>query len=348
MQLSALWAKSSNEKGRVSLCYNRKDDEHMAMSAAEIYANRPISKGQRIWMNFKKYWTLHLMFAPACIYYIVFEVMPLYGLQVTFREYRAMDGLSGSPWMGITQFIKFFEYYKWTRITINTLAISTYSIAVGFPVPIILALILHINERGMLKKVVQNASYIPHFISMVVVIGLLTQIFDPVSGLIAAFCKWIGVDFTRNIMLEENSFRHLYIWSGIWVSMGWSTIMYVAALAGVSHELHEAATIDGASRLRRVFSVDLPAIMPTVAIMFIMRCGSVMSVGAEKAYLMQNDLNLNKSELISTYVYKYGLMNGQASYGSAVGLMNSVINSFMLIAVNKIANWLSDGEQGLF
>ncbi len=318
------------------------------LTVAQAYALRPISKGQRIWMNFKKHWRLHLMFAPACIYYILFEVFPLYGLQVAFREYRAKDGIMGSAWLGITNFIEFFNYYKWEEITINTLAISTYSILVSFPMPIILALILHINEHKVLKKLTQNVSYIPHFISTVVMVGLLNQILNPISGLVGAVCSALDIRFYRDIMSEVGAFRHIYVWSGVWQGTGWATIMYVAALASVNNELHEAATIDGASRLRRVFSVDLPAIMPTIVIRFIMRTAGIMSVGHEKVYLMQNTLNLEKSEVISTYVYRYGLANNRSSYGSAVGLMNSVINSGMMILVNWIANWLTDGEQGLF
>ncbi len=288
------------------------------------------------------------MFAPACIYYILFEVFPLYGLQVAFREYRAKDGIMGSAWMGISNFIEFFNYYEWKEITINTLALSVYSLCVAFPAPIILALLLHINEHKVLKKVTQNISYIPHFISTVVMVGLMNQILNPISGLLGAFCREFGIDFNRDLMSEEGTFRHLFVWSGVWKSTGWSTIMYVAALSSVNHELHEAATIDGASRLRRIFSVDLPAIMPTIVIRFIMRTSGILSVGYEKVYLMQNTLNLDKSEVISTYVYKFGLANNRSSYGSAVGLMNSVINSFMMILVNWIANWLTDGEQGLF
>lgn len=318
------------------------------LTVAQAYALRPISKGQRIWMNFKKHWRLHLMFAPACIYYILFEVFPLYGLQVAFREYRARDGIMGSAWMGITNFIEFFNYYEWKKITINTLAISTYSICAAFPTPIILALILHINEHKVLKKITQNISYVPHFISTVVMVGLLTQILNPISGLLGSVCRHFGIQFHTDLMAEESAFRHIYVWSGVWQGMGWSTIMYVAALSGVSNELHEAATIDGASRLRRVFSVDIPAIMPVIVIRFIMRTAGIMSVGHEKVYLMQNTLNMDKAEVISTYVYKYGLANNRSSYGSAVGLMNSVINSGMMILVNWIANWLTDGEQGLF
>lgn len=310
---------------------------------------QPKTLGQRITSYIKKYWILHLMMFLPVLYYFLFNYLPLYGLQIVFRDYRPKAGITGSEWVGLANFRKFFAYYRWGQITWNTLAVSLYSLAVGFPIPIILALFLHVNEHKALKKLAQNVSYIPHFISVVVMIGLLWQVLNPISGLIAGLRNTFGITGANmDIRTEEGAFRHLYVWSGVWQNMGWSTIMYVAALAGVSQELHEAAKIDGASRWRRVLSVDIPAIAPTIAIMLILRFGSVMSVGHEKVYLMQSSLNLNKSEVISTYVYKRGIGKAQMSYGAAVGVMNSVINTAMVILVNKIANWVSDGEAGLF
>jgi putative aldouronate transport system permease protein len=228
------------------------------------------------------------------------------------------------------------------------LALSFYSIFAGFPIPIILALMLHVHTGKALKKIAQNVSYIPHFISLVVMVGILQTVLNPVSGFVGYFNRMLGVvDFT-DVRGSKTAFRHLYIWSGIWQSAGWSTIIYVSALSGVPEELHEAAKIDGASRLRRVFSVDFPTILPTVALMLIMRFGSVMSVGYQKAYLMQNSMNIDVSEIISTYVYKTGLRNGNMSFGSAVGLLQSVINTILVFTVNWITNLLTDNEMGLF
>ena len=301
-----------------------------------------------VWFNFKRSWMLHLLIFTPMFYYFLFELLPLYGLQIVFRDYRARAGITGSEWVGLAQFVEFFEYYKWPEITINTLALSTYSIFAGFPVPIILALFLHVNQHKALKKLTQNVSYIPHFVSTVVMVGLLQQFFDPLTGVLAALSKVFGFNYTVDLFSQLAPFRHLYVWSGVWQNMGWSTIMYVAALSGVSMELHEAAKIDGASRFRRVLMVDLPAIMPTIAIMLIMRFGSIMSVGYEKAYLMQTPMNLEHSEIISTYLFTYGLQQSNMSYGAAIGIMNSVINSTLVITVNKIANWLTDGDAGLF
>ena len=222
------------------------------------------------------------------------------------------------------------------------------TIFVGFPIPIILALILHVNTNNVLKKIAQNVSYVPHFISLVVMIGILNTVLNPVSGFLGYINKAFGNLAYEDIRGSKTAFRHLYIWSGIWQGAGWSTIMYVSALSAVPDELHEAAKLDGASRLRRVWSVDLPTIMPTVAIMLIMRFGSVMSVGYQKAYLMQNDMNIDVSELISTYVYKQGIRNGNMSFGSAVGLLQSVINTVLVFVVNWVTNLLTDNEMGLF
>jgi len=302
----------------------------------------------RFWSTFKRDWMLHLMILGGLTYYILFEFVPLYGTQIAFRNYRVRAGIWGSEWVGLKNFQEFFLTYRWKEIVWNTFILSMYSIAVGFPIPIILALFLHVSSRKVLKSLAQNISYIPHFISVVVMVGLMFQLMNPVTGLLATACKALGIQLKGDIRYANNTFRHLYTWSGVWQNMGWSTIMYVAALAGVSMELHEAAKLDGASRFRRIFCVDLPAIAPTIAIMLILRFGSVLSVGRDKVYLMQNSLNIERSEVISTYVYKYGLANGRTSFGTAVGLMNSAINSFMIIFVNLIANWVSDGEAGLF
>lgn len=300
------------------------------------------------WTKFKRNWQLHLMMLLPVAYYFIFHYVPLFGLQIAFRDFKPRAGIWNSEWVGLKNFMDFFAYYKWSEIVWNTMAVSLYSLIVGFPIPIILALVLHINKYKVVKKLAQNISYIPHFISTVVMVGILNQVLNPVTGLLGAFQNYFGIVNYTDIRASEDAFRHLYVWSGIWQTMGWSTILYVSALSSVSEELHEAAKIDGASRWRRVLSVDLPAIMPTIAIRLILRSSSILSVGYEKVYLMQNSLNLDKSEVISTYVYKYGLGRNNLGYGSAVGLMNSVINTSMLLLVNWITNRLSDNEVGLF
>ena len=230
----------------------------------------------------------------------------------------------------------------------NTIAISLYQIICGFPIPIILALIIHVNTGKVLKKVAQNVSYVPHFISLVVMIGILNTVLNPITGFLGQIYKLFGIVGADDIRGSKTAFRHLYVWSGVWQAMGWSSIMYISALSAVPDELHEAAKLDGASRLRRVWSIDIPTIMPTIVLLLIMEVGGIMSVGYQKAYLMQSPVNKDVSEIISTYVYNNGLKKNQMSFGSAVGLMNSLINVTMLTIVNWITNKLSDHEMGLW
>ena len=310
--------------------------------------NKLLNKREKFWLRLRRNWMLHLMMVLPMFYYLLFEALPLYGLQIAFRDYSAADGIFESAWIGLKHYLEFFSDWEWKGIVVNTVSISFYQICAGFPIPIILALVIHINQKTFLKKLTQNVAYIPHFISVVVMVGLLNQVFHPNYGIIAAIYHMFNQYNVPDIRYLETTFRHLYVWSGVWQNMGWSTIIYVAALSGVSMELHEAAKIDGASRWRRVLSVDLPDIMPTISIMLIMRFGSIMSVGYEKVYLMQKGTNLDVSEVISTYVYKKGIANGRQSFGTAIGLLNSAINSGMVILVNKISSWLTDGEAGLF
>ena len=305
------------------------------------------NKLNKMWTVFKKDWQLDLMILFPVIYVLLFSYAPMFGLQIAFKDYSPRAGILGSEWIGLENFQRFFSNYKWSQYLWNTIKISLYTIFVGFPIPVFLALIIHMNEHPKLKKVVQNVSYIPHFISTVVMVGILNQLLNPFGGLWGSICEYFGW-IANDVRSLPDSFIHLYVWSGIWQNMGWSTIIYLSALSSVSEELHEAARLDGASRWQRVLHVDIPAIMPTVSIMLILQFGSIMSVGYEKVYLMQNSLNLEQSEVISTYVYKYGIAKNNMSYGTAVGLMNSVVNTIMIILVNWITNKLSDGEQGLF
>ena len=354
---------------------DKSSDRYGYTSSEQLTRRTPF---QKFLHNFKRNWQLHLMIAVPLAYIIIFAYLPMYGIQIAFRDYNIKTGITGSPWVGLQHFFTFFSDRQWSRYVGNTLTISLYSLAAGFPIPIILALFLHVNEHPTLKKVTQNISYIPHFISLVVMIGIINQVFKPFTGLIASLNVLISETIDKliapggvngafetflagiaekcylaslqDVRLDPDSFYDLYVWTGVWQSMGWSAIMYVAALAGVPLELHEAAKIDGASRWRRVLSVDLPAIMPTVCILLILRFGSIMGVGHEKIFLMQESgAPYSKSQVISTYVYRNGMTNANNySFGSAVGLMNSVINTSMVLLVNWITNRLSDGESGLF
>ena len=317
-------------------------------AAVAVTDLRPKTRGQKFAINFKRNWQLHLMLLLPVIYMLIFHYAPLYGIQIAFKDYSPRAGIWDSEWVGLKHYKLFFGYYQWTNLVVNTLALSLYSIFVGFPIPIILALVLHVHTGKALKKVAQNISYIPHFISIVVLVGIMQTVLHPVSGLLGYIYKALNIVTYEDIRGSKEAFRHLFTWSGIWQSAGWDTIIYVSALSAVSEDLHEAAKLDGASRLRRVWSVDLPTILPTIALLLIMRFGSVMSVGYQKAYLMQNTMNIDVSEIISTYVYKQGLQQGNMSFGTAVGLMNSVINTALVFLVNWITNILTDNEMGLF
>lgn len=317
------------------------------MKKAVIRETGSKTKWQRFCIGFKRNWQLHLMLLFPLIYIILFEYWPMFGIQIAFRDFSPRGGITGSEWVGLYQFKRFFANFKWSSYVINTFRLALYSIAAGFPVPIVLALMIHVNEHPILKKITQNLSYIPHFISVVVMIGILNQVLNPIGGMIGTICQLLNID-SVDVRAIPEAFPHLYVWSGIWQNMGWSTIIYLSALSSVSPELHEAAKLDGASRLQRVIHVDIPAILPMMSLMLILRFGSIMSVGHEKVYLMQNSLNLKYSEVISTYLYKTGIGGNDMSYATAIGLMNSAVNTIMLLLVNWIANKLSDGEAGMF
>ncbi|MDP4151905.1 MAG: ABC transporter permease subunit [Bacillota bacterium] len=268
------------------------------------------------------------------------------GLQLAFKKYNVRLGIWGSPFIGFRNFIKFFNSYQFVRVVGNTLKISIYSLIAGFPIPIIFALILNSVRAERFKKTMQTVTYMPHFISVVVLVGIVVQIINPRVGLLSTVYSALNNGrYPPDLLANPGVFPHLYVWSGIWQTFGWNSIIYTAALASVSLDLHEAAQIDGASRFQRMIHVDLPAIMPTAIIMLIMRCGHIMSVGFEKVFLMQNDLNLSTSELISTYVYKVGLSSSGSmdfSYSTAIGLFNSIINLILIIIVNSISKRVSE------
>lgn len=303
-----------------------------------------------LWRKVLSQWQLHVLILIPVIYLLIFHYWPMYGAQIAFRNYRARKGITGSEWVGMKWFIKFLTNFDFKEIFTNTLALSFYSILAGFPIPIFLALMINAIPNERFKKVTQSIAYMPHFISTVVIVSIISLIFSPVNGLYGTFYRLFGGEgYPFDFRTMASSFRHLYVWSDVWQNWGWSTIIYTAALSSVSSDQHEAAMIDGASRWKRVLHVDLPAILPTIGIMLILRCGSIVSIGFEKVYLMQSDLNLSTSEVISTFVYKTGLGgSNQMSYAAAIGLFNSVINCFLLITVNWISKKVSQNEVSLF
>lgn len=291
-------------------------------------------------------WDLYLLLAVPVIYVFIFSYIPMGGIMLAFKDYDFTKGILGSPWADpwYKYFKKFFDSYQFERVVGNTIKISLYSLLAGFPFPIIFALLLNTIYHPKYKKTMQMITYLPHFISVVVMVGILKQIFNPSYGLYGVIMKAITGDAPRDLFSIPGAFPHMYVWSGIWQNLGWSSIIYISALSGVPLELHEAAEIDGASRLQRVIHIDFPAIIPTAVVSLIMNVGSIMSVGFEKAFLMQTDLNLRTSEIISTYTYKVGLVTGGGdfSYGTAIGLFNSLINFVLIIIVNQIAKKASD------
>ena len=283
---------------------------------------------------------LYLLVLPVIIWYIIFAYVPMYGLQIAFKDYNGALGITASPWVGFKHFQSFFRsYYAWTLIK-NTVILAFYSMIASFPFPIILSLLLNEIKNAHYKKCVQTVLYAPHFISLVVLVGMLNLFFSP-NGLIDNVRSLLGAE-SVNFITSPGAFRHLYVWSGIWQGTGWGCIIYLAALSGVDPGLHEAAMIDGASRLQRMWHINLPAILPTATILFIMNAGSLLNVGFEKAFLMKNDLNADTAYVISLYIYDRGIIKTDFSFSAAVGLMNNVINFFMVLIVNRIAKALSE------
>ena len=295
----------------------------------------------RLKRSFKRHWILYLMLSVPVVYILTFAYAPMVGLLMAFEDYRPTRGILGSEWVGLEHFERFFSGAYVGRLLKNTFEISLYSLAAGFPIPIILALALNEVRSSKLKKTVQMVSYAPYFISTVVMVGILSQFFSTQFGPVNIVRRMLGLD-AINFMGEQSMFRSLYVWSGVWQGSGYGAVIYIAAIAGIDPQLHEAALIDGANRFQRLWHVDVPGILPTVVIMLIMNCGSIMSVGYEKIYLMQNSLNSSVSEVISTYVYKIGLKDAQYSFSAAVGMFNSVINFILLVLVNGISRRVSE------
>lgn len=292
-------------------------------------------------------WQLFLFLLLPVVFALIFEYYPIFGEQIAFKNYSLSKGIWGSPWAGFSNFERFFKSFQFSRVVGNTIKISIYSLAVSFPLSFMFSLMINLTRNARFKKTVQTITYIPHFISVVVVVGMINQVFNPVVGLYGNLYRmFVSEGYPNNMLTNPNTFIHFYVWSSVWQSLGWNTIIYIAALSSVDPELHEAAEIDGASRLRRMIHIDIPTILPTASIMLILNAGTLMSVGFEKVYLMQNSMNLLYSEVITTYVYKTGMTGGGTnfSYATAIGLFNSVLNCTMLLLVNMLAGRLGDGD----
>ena len=287
------------------------------------------------WRSLAKNWELYLFVLPAVAYIILYCYLPMYGVQIAFKDYRVGKGIEGSAWVGLKHFQKFLSTPSCLQLIRNTLNLSLYWLAVGFPMPILFALVVNELADGRFKKFIQTISYAPHFISTVVMDSMITMFLDASNGIVNKLIGYLGIG-PYPFMTVAAWFPTIYVVSGVWQNLGWSAIIYFAALSGIDPELHEAAMIDGAGRLKRIWHINLPGILPTVTILLILSVGNIMSVGFEKVYLMQNALNTETSEIISTFVYKMGLQYNQYSYSSAIGLFNSAINFVLLVTVNFV------------
>ncbi len=293
--------------------------------------------------SLKRHWELYLLVLPPVLYLLIFKYIPMAGVQIAFKNYNVMQGIWGSEWIGFKHFVTFFESPNFWLLIKNTIGISFYSLIAGFPVPIVLALALNELRNGYFKKTVQMVTYAPHFISTVVMVSIIILMLSPHVGVVDRLFGLFGLPMT-NFMGIPEYFKSIYVWSGVWQGMGYSSIIYIAALASVDPSLYEAARMDGASRLRKIWHIDIPALVPITIIMLILSLGSIMGVGFEKIYLMQNPLNTSASEVISTYVYKVGLIGANFSFSSAVGLFNSIINLILLVVVNAISRRVSENS----
>lgn len=289
----------------------------------------------------RRYWQLWAMTAPAIVFVGIFAYVPMYGIQLAFREFDFAKGLTGGDWVGLKYFIQFFESPLFWDLMRNTVVISLTTLVLGFLTPILLALVVNQIARSRVKRFVQTVTYLPHFISIVVIVGMLQVFLSPTSGLLTRVLAAVGIDGI-NFMGDTAAFVPVYVLSDIWQHTGWNSIIYLAALAGVNTQLYEAARIDGASRLQIIRNVDIPALVPTMIILLILNMGGVLNTGFEKIFLMQNTLNLPVSEVISTYTYKIGILSSQFSYSTAIGLFNTVINFAFLVIANQIAKRASD------
>ena len=288
----------------------------------------------------KKYRMLYLMFLPTVLYYLIFAYKPMYGALIAFKDFEPSLGFMESPWVGFKHFIKFFDSYYFWRLIKNTFTISGFTMLFGFPAPIILALLMNEIRSSAFKRTVQTITYLPHFISMIVICGMI-KIFTGDAGIITDLVVLFGGERT-SLLNKAEFFVPIYVISDVWQSVGWGTIIYLAALTGVDQELYEAAAIDGAGRLRQTISITLPGIAPTVITMLILRLGSVLNVGYEKIILLYNQATYITADVISSYNYRAGLLESQWSYSTAVGLFNSAINLAFLILTNKISKSVSE------
>lgn len=319
------------------------------MDKGLVTSHRPLIKSRRnafletAGRSFKKHWQLYLLIIPPVLYFLIFKYYPILNAVLAFKDYNVTKGIWGSPWVGFKNFQLFFENPLFWTLVKNTIFISGYLLIVGFPIPILLALAINEVRHTRFKKLVQLVTFAPYFISTVVMVSIIMLFLAPRLGFVNVVMNHMGMD-SINFLGEPGMFRSIYVWSDIWQTAGYYSVIFLAALAGVDPSLYEAAKVDGASRFQKIWHVDLPGILPTIIVVLILNVGNVMAIGFEKVYLLQNPLNTVNSEIIATYVYKVGLLNANYSFATAVGLFNSVINLFLLIVVNSLAKRFSNNS----
>ncbi|MFD0713527.1 ABC transporter permease [Paenibacillus sp. GCM10027626] len=315
----------------------------MAQTAHQTEVPGPIADvrfSRRLVKDFKRNKYVYVMLLPVVVYYLVFHYGPMYGIQIAFKEYSPGRGMWGSPWVGFRHFVDFFNGYYFMRVLRNTILLSVYSLIIGFPSSIILALLLNEVRNRIFKRTVQSITYLPHFISMVVVVGMMVDFLSS-RGLINQIVEWFG-GRPIGFLTDPAWFRTLYIASGVWQGIGWGSIIYLAAIANIDPTLYEASRVDGASRFKQMWHITLPGIMPTILILFILNMGSILAVDVDKILLLYNPLIYETSDVIGTYVYRKGILQASYSYSTAVGLINAIINFVFLIVTNRLSRRMTD------
>ncbi len=301
------------------------------------------STRKTLWNKLLRIWPLYVLLLPGLVYLLIFCYGPMYGAIIAFKDYSIAKGILGSPFVGLKWFVKFVTSYNFTTLVANTLRVSLYSLVVNSIIRVVLSLSINTLRQQRLKQCIQTITYLPHFISTVVMVGILIRFFNPSFGAISKLIQLFG-GTDRDLMGIAKAVPHIYVWSGVWQNAGWSTILFISALTAVDVQLHEAAIVDGATIMQRIFHIDLPTLIPTIVICLILDCGNIMNVGHTKMLLMQNNLNKSTTEIISTYVYNIGMTSASPkySYATAIGLINSVVNFVLVVLVNGICRRLNE------
>lgn len=315
--------------------------DHKPISASGALDRRRPREKKSVMARIARHWQLYLFLLIPMAFLFIFKYMPMVGLQIAFRDYNVTRGIWNSPWVGMKHFNNFVNSFEFVRLLRNTFVLGLYQMLVNIPCPIILAVAINSSISRRLGKTSQLLTYAPYFISTVILTTIVMQVLAMRGGLLNNVRNMLGMDGV-NLMADENAFRHIYVWSGVWQGTGYGAVIYIASLAGVNPELYEAATIDGASVFRRIIHIDIPSILPVAIILLIMNCGSIINVGYEKVLLLQNPMNMETADVISTYVYRMGITSAQYSYSSAIGFFNSILSITMLLIVNFLARRFSE------